>query len=58
MSALRQQFLGEYLHVCDRTGELCDEFDDAFAQCRCLQPTAEILALQDAINVRLDQARR
>lgn len=49
--------LSAYLHLCDRTGELCDELDDEFAYCRCFTPTAEILALQDAIAVRLDRAR-
>lgn len=60
--ALTQQpsskFLGDYLHVCDRSGEILDEFDDDFRHCRCHQPSAEVLALQDAISVRLDAGRR
>ena len=52
-----QPFLGKFLHVCDKTGEMLDEFDDDFRHCRCFQPTNEILALQDAINVRMDASR-
>lgn len=34
-----------------------DEFQDEFAVCRCFQPTPEVLAIQDAINIRLDAMR-
>lgn len=51
------KWIGDYVHICDRTGGVVDEFDDDFRHCRCFQPTKEILALQDAINVRLDAGR-
>lgn len=51
------KWIGDYLHVCDRTGEVLDELDDDFRHCRCFQPSKAILALQDAINVRLDLER-
>lgn len=51
------KWLGDYLHVCDRSGVLVDEFDDDFRHCRCFQPTPEILNLQDEINVRIDLHR-
>lgn len=52
------KWIGDYVHICDRTGDVMDEFDDAFRHCRCFQPTKEILALQDEINVRLDLGRQ
>jgi hypothetical protein len=51
------KWIGDYVHICDRTGAVLDEFDDDFRHCRCFQPTKQILALQDAINVRLNASR-
>lgn len=50
---------GDYLHQCTRNSDrLIDETCDEFIHCRCFQPTAEVLALQDKLIIALDAKRK
>lgn len=47
-----------YGHECSEwDGLWIDEACDEFACCKCYQPTPELLAIQDEINVKLDFQR-